>query len=62
MRNRPYGFEIYLVNVKTMRTIAQIFVAFSEMLNYNMLSNVKAVIITLVLASRGRGNDLGQPI
>ena len=26
--NRPYGFEIYLENVKTMRTIAQIFVAF----------------------------------
>ena len=30
VRNRPYGFEIYLVNVKTIRTIAQIFVAFSE--------------------------------
>ena len=35
VRNRPYGFEIYLVNVKTMRTIAQIFVAFSEKLNFN---------------------------
>ena len=34
MRNRPYGFEIYLVNVKTLRTIAQIFVAFSEKLNF----------------------------
>ena len=32
--NRPYGFEIYLVNVKTMRTIAQIFVVFSEKLNF----------------------------
>ena len=32
--NRPYGFEICLVNVKTMRTIAQIFVAFSEKLNF----------------------------
>ena len=32
--NRPYGFEIYLVNVKTIRTIAQIFVAFSEKLNF----------------------------
>ena len=30
-----YGFEIYFVNVKTMRTIAQIFVAFSEKLNFN---------------------------
>ena len=35
MRNRPYGFEIYLVNVKTIETIAQIFVAFSEKLNFN---------------------------
>ena len=35
MRNRPYGFEIYLVNVKTIRTISQIFVAFSEKLNFN---------------------------
>ena len=35
MCNRPYGFEIYLVNVKTMRTIAQIFVAFSEKLNFD---------------------------
>ena len=34
MHNRPYGFEIYLVNVKTIRTIAQIFVAFSEKLNF----------------------------
>ena len=35
VRNRPYSFEIYLVNVKTIRTIAQIFVAFSEKLNFN---------------------------
>ena len=34
MRNRPYGFEIYLVNIKTMRTIAHIFVASSEKLNF----------------------------
>ena len=34
MRNRSYGFEIYLVNVKTIRTIAHIFVAFSEKLNF----------------------------
>jgi hypothetical protein len=34
VRDRPYGFEIYLVNVKNMRTIAQIFVAFSEKLNF----------------------------
>ena len=24
LRNRPYGFDIYLENVKTIRTIAQI--------------------------------------
>ena len=34
VRNCFYGFEIYLVNIKTMRTIAQIFVAFSEKLNF----------------------------
>ena len=34
MRNRPHGFDIYLVNVKTIRTIAHIFVAFSEKLNF----------------------------
>ena len=34
MRNRSYGFEIYLVNVKTIRTIEQIFVTLSEKLNF----------------------------
>ena len=34
MRNRPYGFEIYLVNVTTIGTIAHTFVAFSEKLNF----------------------------
>ena len=34
LRNIPHGFDIYLVNVKTMRKIAQIFVAFSEKLNF----------------------------
>ena len=43
VRNRPYGFEIYLVNVKTMRKIAQIFVAFLEKLNFIILvkNNIK---------------------
>ena len=35
LHNLPHGFEIYLVNFKTMRKIAQIFVAFSEKLNFN---------------------------
>ena len=40
MCNCSYGFEIYLVNIKTRRTIVQIFVAFSEKLNFNdMLSS-----------------------
>ena len=34
VRNRPDGIDIYLVNVKTIRTIAQIFVVFSEKLNF----------------------------
>ena len=34
LRNLPYGFDIYLVSVKNMRKIAQIFVAFSEKLNF----------------------------
>ena len=34
LHNLPYGFDIYLVNVKTIRKIAQIFVAFSEKLNF----------------------------
>ena len=36
VRNCPYGFEIYLLNVKTVRTIAQIFVGFSEKLNFKL--------------------------
>ena len=34
LRHPPYDFDIYLVNVKTIRRIAQIFVAFSEKLNF----------------------------
>ena len=34
LRNLPYGFDIYLVNLKTIRQIGQIFVAFSEKLNF----------------------------
>ena len=37
LRNLPHGFDIYLVSVKTMRKIAQIFVAFSEKLNFKEL-------------------------
>ena len=34
LRNLSHGFDIYLVNGKTTRKIAQIFVAFSEKLNF----------------------------
>ena len=34
LRNLPHGFVISLVKVKTMRKIAQFFVAFSEKLNF----------------------------
>ena len=40
MCNLPYGFDIYLVNVKTMRKIAQIFVAFSEKLNFSKIEEI----------------------
>ena len=40
MRNLPHGFEIYLVTVKTVRKIAQMFVAFSEKLNFTLLSKL----------------------
>ena len=32
--NRPYSFDIFLVNFKTIRKIAHIFVAFPEKLNF----------------------------
>ena len=43
MRNLLYGFDIYLVNVKTMRKIAQIFEAFSGKLNFNAPSKTISV-------------------
>ena len=39
MRKLPRGFDIYLVNVKTLGKIVQIFVAFSEKLNFNIDSS-----------------------
>ena len=34
MRNLPHGFDVYQVNVKTKRKNVQIFVTFSEKLNF----------------------------
>ena len=39
LRDPPYGFNIYLVNVKTIRKIAQMFLAFSEKLNFIEFKN-----------------------
>ena len=36
MNNLPHGLDIYLVNVQTMRKIAQIFVPFTEKLNFTI--------------------------
>ena len=38
----PYGFDVYKVNFKTIRTIAHIFVAFSEKLNFTNKSELEA--------------------
>ena len=45
VRNRPYGFEIYLVYLKTMRTIAQIFVAFTEKLNFTAIRRYSSTLV-----------------
>ena len=34
MRQPPHNFDVYLVDVKTIRTIVHIFVAFSKKLNF----------------------------
>ena len=38
LRDLPYGFDTYLINVETIRKIAQMFVAFSEKLNFTISS------------------------
>ena len=43
MRNLPHGFDIYLVNIKTIKQIAQIFVAFSEKLNFKRPHNFRTI-------------------
>ena len=35
LRYLPYGFDIYLVTIKTINQIPPIFVAFTEKLNFN---------------------------
>ena len=44
MHNLPDGFDVYLINVKTIRKIAQIFVAFSEKLNFNQFTSRNLII------------------
>ena len=49
MLNRPHGFDIYL-NVKIMRTIEQIFVAFSEKLNCNPTDYILVLLLHTSIA------------
>ena len=50
LRNLPHGFDIYLVNVKTTRTIVQTFVAFSEKLNISyLIATVQSTIISILI-------------
>ena len=58
MRNLPHGFDIYLVNVKTIRKIAQIFVAFSEKLNFRNKPKKCYLRKTLALLCLPRGVKL----
>ena len=41
LRKLPYGFDIYLVSSQTIRQIAQIFVVFSEKLNFTYLLQIE---------------------
>ena len=50
----PYGFDIYyLVNIKIMRQIAPIFVAFLEKLNFTcqeiISSKLKRIVLTMAI-------------
>jgi hypothetical protein len=54
VHNCPYGFEIYLVNVKIMRTIAHLFVAFSEKLNFTPFIERRSPLVKSWI-SRGSG-------
>ena len=51
LRHPPYGFDIYLVNVKTIRRMAQIFVAFLEKLNFKYAKSAAYPIRILKLSA-----------
>ena len=46
MRNRPDGFDIYFMNLKTIRTIANIFVVFLEKLTFMVLPRTLLTIMS----------------
>ena len=52
LRNYPYGFDNYLVNVKTLKNIVQIFVAFSKKLNFS------SFIVNFVIAQFAKNNNI----
>ena len=49
MRNRPYGFEIYLENVKIIKDDCANFVSFPEKLNFTLLDYLSIVVTRLAL-------------
>ena len=68
MRDLPYGFDTYLINVKTIRKIAQIFVAFSEKLNFtkesSLLDNIPHTVnfaTKMIFYSYHNGFSVGSP-
>ena len=62
MHNHPYGFDNYLVNVKTIRKIAQIFVTFSKKAGLYVRGALSTTTITRInrssLSSRNGGRLL----
>ena len=56
MHNRPDGFDVYYLNIKTIRMIAQIFVAFSEKLNFmikKLNHNIYQIFVLIFVNTKG---------
>ena len=62
MHDCPYGFDNYLVNVKTIRKIAQICVAFSEELNFKRINPVVGGGEHAILSTATKLSKFGVPL
>ena len=58
--NFPQVFDIYLVNIKTLRKIAQIFVAFSEKLNFTKKNVARWTPNPLLICTWIMKNQVGK--